>query len=167
MNAAIQAAQLEDEVTLASQDLTTGNGVKVTCGADVYGMKYLDVNTVVSSETQTFFAKAIGRDTLNTSVKSIARVYPKQPFAYGNGLVSLSPDCGKDDGGIYFQGSSLTYINEGGIFSNSCIIPGGNGFSVEVDGGAINYITTCPDCAGANITPLTNQSTRAPANRHD
>jgi hypothetical protein len=154
VNAAIQAAQLEDEVTLASQDLTTGNGVKVTCGADVYGMKYLDINTVVSSETQTFFAKAIGRDTLSTSVKSVARVYPKQPFAYGNGLVSLSPDCGKDDGGIYFQGSSFTYINEGGIFSNSCIVPGGEGFSVEVDGGAINYISTCPDCAGANISPL-------------
>lgn len=150
--AAITAAQksaLEDDVTLTSQDLTTGNGVQVFCGADEFGQKYLDITVVVTTNTPTTFAKLISRDEITTSVTSTARVYPKQPFAFGNGIVSLSKSCGQNVGGIDFSGNTTVTVKNAGVFSNSCINGGGSSY-VNVIGGAIQYGTTCNGSADPN-----------------
>ena len=70
--AALQAARdsaQEDDRVLASQDLTTGNGVQIFCDVDQFGMRYLDVKVVVTTDTQTTFARLISRDQIRTRVE--------------------------------------------------------------------------------------------------
>lgn len=143
--AAADMPKLANDTELAAAD----QGFTVTCNwYSNIGIQYLDVHVKVSTEMQTNFARIVNQDTLKTSVDSTARVYPRQPFAYGNGLVSLSDFCSKannNKGGIYFEGGGTmgkkgTYLTNGGVFSNSCIeAPSG---IVQVTGGSINYITT-------------------------
>jgi hypothetical protein len=132
-------------------------GYTVTCNwYETLGIQYLDFHVKVSTEMPTNFARVISQNTLNTTVESTARVYPKQPFAYGNGLVSLSQNCGNTVGGISFKGNAGTYITEGGVFSNSCIEALGS-MIVSVTGGSIQYWheSECKDCFNnENITPV-------------
>ena len=123
-----------NDTDLAAAD----QGFTVTCNwYGGLGTQYMDVHVKVSTEMDTNFARVLNQDTLKTSVESTARVYPAQPFAYGNGLVSLSDDCSTKQGGIEFLGGSETYINKGGVFSNSCLKM--NTGLVQVTGGEIQY----------------------------
>ena len=108
VNAAVESA-LADDINLAINDFSTGNGVQVTCGKNLFAT-YLDVRVMVTTEMQTTFATVVGRDTLTTCVESTARVYPKQPAAYGNAIVSLSNSCG-NIGGIDFGGNGQRSIS--------------------------------------------------------
>lgn len=160
--AALQAAYnsaLQDEVTLALQDLSTGNGVQILCGVSNLGKNYLDIKVVVTTNTQTNFAKLIARNEITTRVESIARVFPKQPFAYGNGLVSLSHSCGSNVGGIEFAGNSNVLVKHSGVFSNSCIKATSGSIVVNVEDGGISYITNCIGCSGAAMSPSPDQAT--------
>jgi len=137
--------KLANDAELAAAD----QGFTITC--DWYGglgTQYLDVHVKVSTEMETNLAQIVNTDTLKTSVESTARVYPGQPFAYGNGLVSLSDACSTKQGGIEFLGASVTKINEGGVFSNSCLKM--NTGEVTVTGGEIQYWnqSECKDCFG-------------------
>lgn len=134
-----------NDAELAAAD----QGFTITC--DWYGglgTQYLDVHVKVSTEMDTNLAQVVNVNTLKTSVESTARVYPRQPFAYGNGLVSVSDQCATKQGGIEFLGGSLTKINEGGVFSNSCLKI--NTGEVRVTGGEIQYWnqSECKDCFG-------------------
>ncbi len=154
--AAIQAARdsaMQDNVDLAVQDISNGNGVQVSCGIDALNAKYLDIKVVVTTETPTTFARMISRDSLTTTVQSTARVYPQQPFAYGNALVSLSKLCGNKVGGITFGGNSDVRVEYAGIFSNSCMKATSSSAKVRVTGGEVNYMTTCSGCSAADIEP--------------
>lgn len=142
---AAEMTKLASETELAAVD----QGFTVTCNwYGGLGTQYLDVHVKVTTEMETSFAQVVNRDTLKTSVESTARVYPTQPFAYGNGLVSLSDLCSTKQGGIEFLGTSETYINKGGVFSNSCLKM--NTGLVQVTGGEIQYwnLSTCKDCIG-------------------
>ena len=142
-----------DSVDLLINDLSTKNGVQVTCGQDNF-RRYLDIHVMVTTETDTMFGNMVGRSTLTTTVESTARVYPKQTLAYGNAIATLSKSCGKI-GGIDFGGNSTVKINKGGIFSNSCIDAGGSTV-VEVTGGQIQYYTAYSP--GGTVSP--NPDTR-------
>lgn len=137
VNAAVESAQA-DGVTLAINDFSTGNGVQVTCAKDTFAT-YLDVRVMVTTEMTTTFATVVGRDTLTTEVEATARVYPKQPAAYGNAIVSLSNSCG-NIGGIDFGGTAKVKVNKGGVFSNSCLEADGNSY-LELIGGTASYYT--------------------------
>ena len=152
-NAAVSAASIDNEVLLIN-DLSTKNGVQVTCGQDNF-RRYLDVRVMVTTDTPTTFARLLSRNQLRTTVEATARVYPKQTLAYGNAIASLSKSCGKI-GGIDFGGSSTVKINKGGIFSNSCIDAGGSTV-VEVTGGQIQYYTSYT--AGGTVSPNPIQTT--------
>lgn len=159
--AALQAAYnsaLEDEVTLALQDVSSGNGVQIFCGTTNLGKRYLDIKVVVTTNTQTNFAKLISRNEITTRVESIARVFPKQPFAYGNGLVSLSHSCGSNVGGIEFAGNSNVLVKHSGVFSNSCIKATSGSIIVNVEDGGISYITNCIGCSTASLSPAPAQA---------
>jgi len=159
--AALQAAYdsaLADDVTLTLQDTSAENYVHITCNPGLTGKKFLDVEVVVTSTVETTFARVISRDTLTTKVKSIARVYPKQPFANGNALVSLSNSCGSNVGGIEFAGSSDVDVTDAGIFSNSCIKAQSSATSVIVIGGNIQYVSTCTGCDSADMEPDATQA---------
>ncbi len=159
--AALQAAYdsaLADDVTLTLQDTSAENYVHITCNPGNSGKKYLDVEVVVTSTVETTFARIISRESLTTKVKSVARVYPKQPFANGNALVSLSNSCGTNVGGIEFAGGSDVDVTDAGIFSNSCIKAQSSATSVIVINGNIQYLTTCTGCATADMEPDATQA---------
>lgn len=156
---AAQASAGNDGVTLPNYNsladlLTAKHGVRVECGGpDETGSKYLDVIVMVSSESETTFAKVISVNTLSSTVQSIARVYPIQPLALGNGLVSCSDLCSTKQGGIEFGGTGFTFINAAGVFSNSCIKAASSSTEVTVVGGEIQYMTDCFQCDTANMVP--------------
>jgi len=120
VDAAILSA-LDDGVNLDRYDLSNKNGVTVRCETDSDGWQYLDIHVMVSSQQETTFARIISIDSLDTTSEAVARVYPNQPFAGGNALVSLADYCSFREGGIFAWGDSITYITGGGIFSNSCV----------------------------------------------
>ena len=140
---AAEMPKLTNDTELAAAD----QGFTITCKwYGGLGIQYLDFHVKVSTEMDTSFARVVGQNTLKTSVESTARVYPTQPFAYGNGLVSLSDLCSTKQGGIEFLGTSETVINSGGVFSNSCLKM--NTGLVNVTGGSIQYWheSECKDC---------------------
>ena len=113
-------------------------GFTITCGAYAgLGIQYLDVRVKITSQEDTNFASVVGQDQLRSSIEATARVYPEQAFAYGNALVSLSDVCQPNQGGVIFLGNSTTYINLGGIFSNSCIEADGSSI-IDVIGGSVS-----------------------------
>jgi hypothetical protein len=126
--------------------------VQVTCAKDIFAT-YLDVRVMVTTEMTTTFATVIGRDTLTTVVEATARVYPKQPAAYGNAIVSLSNSCG-NIGGIDFGGTAKVKVNKGGVFSNSCLDAGGNAYLDLIGGGTASYYTTFDGNYPGNISVL-------------
>jgi len=143
----------DDGVELQINDFSTGNGVQVTCGSDDFAT-YLDVHVMVTSTVNTTFAKVIGQDTLGTKVEATARVYPKQPAAFGNALVSLAENC--SDGMIEFGGNFDIDITKGGIFSNSCLWTHGTPL-VRIYGGTATYRDSgkpfdCPDNISSDVT---------------
>ena len=159
---AVQASVALDGIAAADMPILINDtelaeadqGFTVTCKwYETLGTQYLDIHVKISSEMETNFGGVINQDTLRTSVESTARVYPRQPFAYGNGLVSLNDTtCGNGSGGIYFLGGGQlgkkgTYITNGGVFSNSCI--SAQSGIVQVTGGAIQYNEDfqCTGCA--------------------
>ena len=157
--AAIDSA-MEDNVVLLKNDMSTQNGVKVTCDDDDFEQEYLEIHVMVTTETQTTFARVISRDTIRTTVDAIARVYPRQAFASGNGLVAVSEHCkdaaGNVIGGIFFSGTADVKIVDAGVFSNSCIIGQSSAVKVRVSGDPepkIQYFTTCDGCDTADIIP--------------
>lgn len=165
VNAAIESA-LVDGVNLDRYDLSNQNGVTVRCDKDSAQNDYLDIHVMVTSSSeqseenptpkiQTYFLQAFSNNSLQTTVEAIARVYPNQPFAYGNALVSLANSCGKNSGGIFFNGNSLTDITSGGIFSNSCVDAGGS-TTVKVTGGSVHAYSTT-GCN--NFTPSVTNTT--------
>lgn len=132
-------------------------GFIVTCPTyGGFGVEYLDILVKVSTEMPTTFARVLSQDTLKTSVLAESVVYPRQPFAYGNGLVSLGLTCSTKAGGIEFGGNSITEITGGGIFSNSCLKAASSSTKVSVSGGAdIQYWhdDVCFQCDTADMSP--------------
>lgn len=160
---AAEMPKLANDTDLAAAD----QGFTVSCNwYGGLGTQYLDVHVKMSTESNTSFARVVGTNTLKTSVDSTARVYPRQPLMYGNGLVSLSDQCGTKIGGISFAGASETYINNGGVFSNSCLVMLTG--EVGVTGGAIQYWheSTCSGCKdNPHVSPLPNPAyTKLPKN---
>lgn len=142
---AAEMPKYANDTELAAAD----QGFTITCNwYGGLGTQYIDVHVKVSTEMETGLARVVNVNTLKTTVESTARVYPTQPFAYGNGLVSLSDQCSTKQGGIEFLGGSITKINEGGVFSNSCLKM--NTGEVFVTGGEIQYwnLAECKDCFG-------------------
>lgn len=140
VDAAVQSA-LDDSVNLTRYDLSTENGVTVDCNSEGE-FAFLDIHVMVTSEPATTFARVLNINTLKTKVEAVSRVYPTQPFAFGNALVSLADVCKSNEGGVMFNGDSTTFINKGGIFSNSCVEAGGSS-KIDVVGGSVKaYLPT-------------------------
>lgn len=101
---------------LVNGDISSGNGVVTQCLTDSDGAAYITVNTVVSSQVNTYFLKMIRKTPINTKVQALAKVTSTTlgSILQGNGLVSLSSSgCGID------LTSTVVKIDGGGIFDNS------------------------------------------------
>jgi hypothetical protein len=126
---------------------TTGFDAVATCvnGAP---LKYIKVETSLTTSTQTSFAHLLFNGPLQNTVHAETRVYPITSLYYGNSVVSLNDTC--DPRGIDVRGTGDIYIVGGGVFSNSCIYGNGN-ITVHVSqdggegGGAINHVWPAVD----------------------
>ncbi len=121
-NVAISAAQnaaLADNVSLASGDLSSGNGVTTTCGTSD-GKPYMDITVHVASQRELTFGKIVSNQPFYTEVESVARIYVNSSFAGGNGLITTGTTC-DSNGGIYALGNGRIYMHSGGIYSSSCL----------------------------------------------
>jgi hypothetical protein len=154
---AINRASLNNIVVTQVNDINTTHGVYVDCTGSP---NYLDVIVRLTGQTDTAFAHLVFKDQLVYTVESITRVYAAVTPGFGNTIVSLSPDCGTNQGGIEFDGSNVTRINEGGIHSNSCLIKNGTSGWIEVQSGAITYGTTVNAHMQdpAKVSPLPTQA---------
>lgn len=131
-----QAAELG--VTLDT-NISDQMGVSVTCNTTPYG-SFMDIRVIITSFTETNFAKLVFRGPLKSVVETTVRVYPVRPLGFGNAIVSLSRSCG-NIGGLTMVGDSHITISDGGIHSNSCMTGSGN-IDVLVEDAVIEYYTT-------------------------
>ena len=76
------------------------------------------IQAIITEKVRTYFGRVIGIDTVTNKVEAVARAKPPiitPPFG-GNAIVGLSPhDCQA----IKYQGSAVTTVTGGGIFTNS------------------------------------------------
>ncbi len=54
----------------------------------------MDIRVIITSFTETNFAKLVFRGPLKSVVETTVRVYPVRPLGFGNAIVSLSRSCG-------------------------------------------------------------------------
>lgn len=147
----------------------TENGILVSCGTDDIGRNYLDVTAIITSTTEPFFRQVITDEELKTSVRSTARVYPKKPFAWGNGLVTVSPQCKNKLGGMTFEGGAKVIVKNAGILSYSCITAEASNIHIESTGPqkSISYVPSseyvgCKGCDASKFSPLPQPLSEAP-----
>src|SRR3972149_1841412 len=148
-------------------DVADKNGVSTECVDDAdngsWIDKYLDIKTLIPTDTKTAFAHFVYSGPLRNTVEAVTRVRPRTPLAFGNAIVALGLDCA--DGGIEFDGTSDVNVTGGGIFSNSCI-DGRGAMDVNVVG---EYDISCvlPDCytqhgGSGSINPTPEEDTGIP-----
>ena len=140
---AISAAQSNAGTNGFSLDpnLDNQNGVTTDC---VYGIKFvdhIDVEVMITHQTQTSLVHFVYNGPLINTVDAVARVYPSKPVGEGNSIISLTDECQGNLKGTVFGGGIDVYVsNGGGIFSNSCLILNGSSGEVDVeDPGTISY----------------------------
>lgn len=120
--------------------------------------RYLEITVMVTSDVSTNFLHLFYNGPVKNTVTAKIRLKPRTELAFGNAIVSLSNTCGTsgpNQGGITFDGTTNVTINQGGVFSNSCL--GANGHvSVTADENAgINYVTTAS--GGGTLSPPATQ----------
>ena len=124
-------------------DCSDDNCVIIECGEEAaWGSfidKYIDVTVKIATTTETSFAHLLYPDVINIRADSTTRVRPRQPWVFGNAIVSLNPDAcsGHDNGGVYY-GNGDVNVYGGGIWSNGCLAGDGRPW-VTVDQGGIFY----------------------------
>ena len=138
---AIDRASSNDFVIDA--DISDDHGVTTQCGSQNNGGwvdNYIDVITTFTKDTPMAFAQFVFNGPLRNTVNAVTRVRPQTPVALGHAVVALSEDCpNTNTGGVHFDGTAEIIITGGGIFSNACLIAGGN-VDVTVNDGAIDRV---------------------------
>lgn len=142
-SAAFNAAKTRaanNQITNLDNDLSDNHGIEVTCVNDPDNFeKHIDVHTMVTSSVGTSFIQLFYGGKVRNTVNSVVRIHPRTEVAFGHAIVSLSDQCGTNQGGVVFDGTSDVYIKGGGVFSNSCINASGN-VHVDVKQGGIDYV---------------------------
>ncbi|HEX2981594.1 MAG TPA: pilus assembly protein TadG-related protein [Anaerolineaceae bacterium] len=135
-SAALTAGQTSASSNLFTldTDLTDNHGVEVTChivDLGAYKDKYLEIKTMITTETETAFAHLLFGGDLKSTVTSVATVRPRATETFGYAIVSTSSECDQHSG-IEFDGSGLITVRGAGIFSNSCLTRNGDAhFTLE------------------------------------
>lgn len=96
--------------------------------------KYMDVTVEISATTPSNFLQLVFPNALHNEVEAVTRVYPRQPYAFGNAIVALNKEICSDPGsqGTIMFGNGETIVQGGGIFSNGCVRGNGNAGSVTM-----------------------------------
>lgn len=153
-NAAVHRAGSNDYVI--DMDISDHHGVTTECQIEDKGshlVKYIDVITQISRETESNFAHLVYSGKLVNEVEAVARVYPPMPLAYGHAIIALNKDgCSGNKNGVIFSGSSTTTVTGGGVWSNGCLVGNGTSFTVDVYDGGVGYAGTATGSI-SNINP--------------
>ncbi len=125
-------------------DVSDDHGITTACedGLDngTYIDKFIDVETLITSDIQTAFAHFITGQPVQQTTHAVARVRPQGPFAYGHAIVALNDaGCRGNQNGVVLTGNSNVSIDGGGIFSNGCMRANGN-LDVNVTNGSNTYM---------------------------
>ena len=123
-------------------NLDDKNGVTTSCSNTNGYINYIDVQVMITTETQTAFAHLIYNGLLKNTVEAIARVRPGKPLALGNAIVALNPqpDCSGPKHGVDFHGNASIIVNGGGVLSEGCMEADGTVLSVDVQNGSNDYV---------------------------
>jgi len=137
----------KDPDTGEDYDLNANHGVVIKCVTH----QYIDTQVRITSSVSTAFAHLVYPGDLVTTNEAVTRSVPRHNFGFGNGLVSLSPDCwaeDKEDGGTEMDGlggSGQIVVESGGIHTNSCYMVSGSSAQLSVS--ATNGITSVDENA--------------------
>ncbi len=154
---------------MIDDDISDKHGVNTECMVydnGSYVEKYIDVKVDVTSDVNTSLIQYVYTGAVRNEVKSVTRIYPRTGLGYGNAVVSLSPNCGGNDGGVHFDGNNSIEVNGGGVFSNSCVVVGGTSLGLCVDDdtsgscdedGAVTYMTTYTENGGPDVDAVVGQ----------
>jgi len=137
-------ARAADNDYSIDEDIADTHGVTTECGIESHGGwadKYIDIKTMITSETETSFAQFVFNGIMRNTVEAITRVRPRSPAVYGHAIVALNPAaCQGQQNGAGFHGTADVNVTGGGIFSNGCLSADG-GPSVSVTDGTVNYVS--------------------------
>lgn len=130
------------------------NGVKITCyngtatdpeTGETVLLREVDVMVMLTQETNTSFVHLFTQEPMKNTITSITTVEPGVNAGGGYSIVALrTGPCDPNNVGVTVSGNSEIVIQEGGIWSNSCMTYDG-GVSVSIDPpdpGSIVYNTT-------------------------
>ena len=125
------ANAVQNDYTITASDDFNANGNIVAVNCVDTGARYLDVRVSITKDTDTSLAHFVYAGPAQNTVDAITRVFPREPIAWGQSIVTLDDDntCTGSDKGVRFTGGgseASTVIVEGGIISKSCIIASGN-----------------------------------------
>jgi hypothetical protein len=107
-----------------------------------YQKHFMDVYVKITHETPTAFAHFVFNGMVRNTTTAVTRIYPAQPFAFGNAIVALNPhvcDYNGVENGAKFHGTGIVHVFGGGIFTNGCLFSTGTP-SVNVTDGGIYYV---------------------------
>lgn len=143
ISTAQQYASQYEGVVLAN-DTTSPSRVEATCNAD---NSKLTIKVMVTSNTNTTFAKMVSRNQLQTRVESMSQVTfgSSSKFAGGNGIVTLGVGCDTSNkwetnmGGMMLHANAKVIVKGGGVYSRSCIFVDNAPAALMTDGPAITY----------------------------
>jgi hypothetical protein len=128
-------------ITYSSNFNADGNIVAVYCDPTGH---FIDVRVSITFDTQTSFLHFVYQGPAQNTVEAITRVYPPEPLAAGYSIVSLTDNCSGNEKGTRFSGTGEVYINDGGVFSNSCIVSDGSSGTVQITNGSAAYDENFP-----------------------
>jgi hypothetical protein len=126
--------------------------------------KYIDISTDINRESQTALIHFVNQNRAINEVASTVRVRPTNNIAFGNAIVGLSDlPCDGNNQGVIMGGSSGTYIEGGGIWSNGCFRCTGLGSASEDEPavqvippipGEISYVGIIQNCNPGELVPF-------------
>ncbi len=105
------------------------------------------VQVIITATVKTYFGRAVGIPVITNQVEAVARAKPPviSPMAFGNAIVSLSPD---DCHAVTYQGNADTNVTGGGIYVNSDCDKEGNQAAFFNGSGAAHLTTPCLQAVG-------------------
>jgi hypothetical protein len=126
------------------------------------------VQVIITSHVNTYFARVLGINETQNTVRAVALTQPGGPFYDGNLIVALNPNaCTGANGNIVLGGNGTINLTGGGIFVNS----GGSGCGIEQSGcptisvtsGSVNSTGTANVNLGSSSSTCTASSSGIPA----
>jgi len=93
------------------------------------------IHVLIESRLETSFAHLVFAGKLSNRAEAVVRIWPAQSYTPGYAIYAVTEhDCK----GVWFSGTGDTYIDGGGVFSNSDAASSSCQSGVQGGGGAIN-----------------------------